>query len=384
MNYRKITGKHVESRLYGNIGGWTANGEDFAGMLEELESKGFEELTIRLHCYGGSVFENNVIQNAMSRSKLKINVMIDGIAASMGFMFLTGTEPKNIQIAENGFGMIHRPTAYTEGDREEHASAVKLLGDIENNFVKTISERAGLSEEEVRSRWIDGNDHWLNANEMVQYGFVGKIMPAVAKNIKDLKIDEISTLPAENVYNRFAACLDSKENSIHLNNNKMKQLLIDTFNLKGITAESSDTAVLEAVKAVVQEKESEIIRLKNAAKAETDKAIEAVIAQAKNEGKIFATSGKTAEQVEAEMKKIGETAGLETLNVVLASLSGKKPHQSIVEMIANEGKYPAEANKDWEWYQKNDPKSLEKMAKDDKESFKAIYRAEFGSDPDVE
>ena len=81
MKYRKISATHAESKLYGNIGDWWTNGDTFTSFLEELESKGFTELTLRMHCYGGSVFEGNVMANAVSRSSMKIYVTIDGLAA---------------------------------------------------------------------------------------------------------------------------------------------------------------------------------------------------------------------------------------------------------------------------------------------------------------
>lgn len=380
MNYKKLTSKHAESRLYGNIGGWLANGENFTTFLEAVESKGFEELTIRLHCYGGSVFEGNVIQNAMSRSKLKINVIIDGIAASMGFMFLTGTSANNISIAENGFGMIHRPSAGTVGDVDEHLAATKLLRDIETNFVKAISARSGLPANEVRSKWLEGKDHWLNAEEMVKYGFAGKVVPAVTKDFNTLKIEDLTNMQIDSVYNKFVACLPTDAKITTNNKSKMKQLLISTLALAGLTAESSDTAVIEAVKAELKKRDDRIKELEDAAKAETTKAIDNAIAKAEADGKIVAVGSKTVADVKAELKKVGETAGVETLNTVIAGMNAKST--PIIESIKNEGKNNTEG-KTWEWYQKENPQALEKMTTENPEQFKQLYKAEFGVEPEL-
>lgn len=383
MNYKKLTNNHAESRLYGNIGGWLANGENFATFLEDVESKGFEELTIRLHCYGGSVFEGNVIQNAMSRSKLKINVVIDGIAASMGFMFLTGTNVANIHIAENGFGMIHRPSAGTIGDVDEHLAATKLLRDIESNFISAISARSGLPADEVRAKWLDGKDHWLNAQEMVKYGFVGKIIPAATKDFNTLKIEDLTNMQIDNVYDKFAACLP-KNSQIPNQNKKMdelKKLLIVAFALTGVTAESSDTAIVEAAKAVLKQKDDRITELENAAKAEASKAIDGVIAKAEADGKIMANAGKTVEQIKAELKKVGETAGVETLNTIVAGMGASASSAPIIQSIVPEGKGAAAA-KNWAWYQENAPEALEKMPNDNPAQFKELYKAEFGVYPE--
>ncbi|MBL7973062.1 MAG: ATP-dependent Clp protease proteolytic subunit, partial [Prolixibacteraceae bacterium] len=70
-----------EIKVYGDIG-YKNNSSTLINTLTNLEKTGCKELTIRLHCYGGSVFEGNVMFNLLKSSQIKIKIVIDGIAAS--------------------------------------------------------------------------------------------------------------------------------------------------------------------------------------------------------------------------------------------------------------------------------------------------------------
>lgn len=387
MKYRKITATHAEARLYGNIGNWWTNGETFTAFLEDLESEGFKELTIRMHCYGGSVFEGNVMFNAASRSTMKINVIIDGLAASMGCFFLPSIPKENVQIAANALGMVHRPISGGGGDADDHKNEAKLLEDMEDNFVKIISERTGKKEDEVRKLWFDGKDHWLNADEMVQFGFASKKIKAVAGTLKELDKQILESSDVESIYARFAAVLDKNNN----NNQNLKKmniaLWIAAFQLEGVTAESSEEAVLAAVQAKQNKLNERINALEKDAKAKSDAAVNAVLDGAETAGKFDNVAGKTKEQARAFYKELGEKSGVEVLNVVVAGLQGsgsvRKPN--IMQTIAGKsvtGSAAAQTQvaQNWDWYQQNNPEALQSMADEshpDHETFRELYKAEF-------
>ena len=173
-----------EIKLYGCIGSGGINSFDFQNQLSELEKSGCKNLTIRMHCYGGSVFEGNVIYNALKSSKMSIKIVIDGIAASMASVLLLAV--KDVAIAENGFVIVHRPTSGENGDADAHLESAKLLKDMEMNFIKSISQRSKLPERDVKSKWFDSKDHWLNADEAIKYGFATSKVDAVTKELKTL------------------------------------------------------------------------------------------------------------------------------------------------------------------------------------------------------
>jgi ATP-dependent protease ClpP protease subunit len=364
MELKKISKKQAETKLYGDIGSYFTDGQSFSQMWELCESKGYEELLIRMHCYGGSVFEGNVIYNILQQSSLKASVIIDGVAASMGFFVLLAVE--DVCIAENGFGMIHRPSAAEFGDADSHLSTAKLLKDMEDNFIQRMAERTGMPVEQIKAKWFDGKDHWLNADEMVQYGFAKKKIPATAKNIKVLDSELIQGITAEVMYDRFAA---------HLNNNNkkqdiMKKELIEKFNLQGVTEDSSETDILAKMQEKFSKLENKATALESEAKAKTTAAIKTILDNANISGDLRKT-----------YEKIGETSGVEALAAILPQAKGNASVDITSLIKHDKGTATFDTTKNWDWYQKNDPSALAKIEKEDPEQFKALYKAEYGVYP---
>lgn len=386
MKYRKITATSAETRLYGNITNWFTNGDTFTAFIEDLESQGFTELTIRMHCYGGSVFEGNVMGNAVSRSSMKIFIVIDGLAASMGCFFLPSVPKENVQIASNALGMVHRPMSGGGGDADDHRNEAKLLDDMENNFIKIVAERTGKKEAEVKALWFDGKDHWLNADEMVQFGFASKKIPAVAKSIKELDKQILESTDMETIYAKYAAVLDKNSN----NNSKSKKmnvaLLIAAFALTGVTAESPEAEVLAALQKKFQELNEKVNTMEAEAKAKVTSALKGVLDTAEAAGKFDNVPGQTKEQVRAIYAGIGEKSGVESLNVVLAGLGSKTQKPTIMSVMGggHSASAAASTDKNWDWYQKNDPQALQAMADEnheDHDTFRELYKAEFKTYP---
>ena len=368
MIVKKIDKTCAEVKLYGDIGGWFTDGQEFTEMLESVETSNYKNLIIRMHCFGGSVFEGNVIYNALQRSNLNITIVIDGVAASMGCFVLPAIE--NVEIAENAFGMIHRPRSSRGGNADDHRNDAKLLDDMEQNFVKRISERTGMSETEVRKKWLDGGDHWLNAEEMVKYGFAKKVIPSTAKNIRDLDKEIVVNMGFESVFGRFAAQLNT-ENSINKNKKEMdKNAIIAAFALSGVTAESSDAEILAALKQAFSTMENRINELENAAKAKREADINALL-DAQPEGAF-------TEDERSKLKEIGEKAGVDALAVALKKTS-KTAVPSIAAMIKDAKADGNDVTKDWDWYQANNPKALEEMPEKNPEAFEKLYKAKYGA-----
>lgn len=369
---KKLSKTKAEVKMYGTIGSWFINGETFTSILDSLEADGIEEVTFRLHSYGGGVFEGDVTGSALARSTMKINIVIDGIAASMACMILPYVPVENIRIAENGFGMIHRPTTQITGDASDLMNDVKLLLDIEGNFIKTLAQRTGKPADEIKNTFFDGKDHWLNADEMIEYKLAGSKVKSVA-SIAQLDKSTIERMGEEAIYNQFVA--SAKDHFLQLNSDTMKKELIEAFGLTGVTEQSSDTAVIAALQAKFKSNEDRLTQLENDAKAKKTAAIKSALDAAQTAGKITAETRPTYEG-------IGEASGIEVLNTVLAGLGNKQP---ITSMIAG-GKgsstiLPNDETKDWNWYQKNDAKALEAMVKDNPDQFKALYKKEFGVEP---
>ncbi|MCT4640391.1 MAG: Clp protease ClpP [Bacteroidales bacterium] len=375
---KKVSKDEVEVKFYGEIGRWTLrDGKNFSQLFGELESK-YKKITIRLHCYGGEVFEGNVIYNTILNSSAEVTIIIDGVAASMGsIIMLAGVR---LRMAENAYIMIHNPSGGVYGNAASHLSAAKLLRSMEKNFIKKYCAKTGQSEEQV-AKYFDGNDHWIDAQEAKELGLVNAVIDKVA-DIQKLDKAKAQSMGIEAVYNRFQALTTIPPNQPKNKNiSEMdKALMIARYSLTGVTAESSDTAIMEAIDKKFNSERDKRIKAESDLKTQRESEITSMIeAKAKEPGVEMTEEQKKTYQM------IGETSGIEALRMTLGTLT---PRATITETIRSQGSGGSGTGgendrKNWTWndYAEKDPTTLEKMEKDNKEQFNALYKAEFGELP---
>ena len=355
---------------YGTI--WEGDGRYFLEEFARLE-RDYSEITIHLHTPGGSVFDGNLIYNALNKSASFVHIVIDGIAASMGAIIILSA--KKVSIVENGYIMLHAPASYSNGDADTFEKEAKLLRSVEKNFIEKLSARTGKPIKEVE-KWLVG-ENWFDAKEAKQLGFVTDIIPAQTTTL--LPIDNVSSMGEQNVYNMYAGLFATLK-TVNISDKNMKSILVNSLvqalSLSGISEESSETAVLQAIQERITNEKVAREKAENALNAFKKAQITAVIENA-------IKSGKITEAQKAVYEKIAETSGVEALTTVLentAVAGGKQAIQApnISAMLqANSGNAGARASWDFDQWQKEDPKGLEKLSVDQPERFKELFNAKY-------
>lgn len=359
---------------YGQI--WDGDGMEFVSVLSQMEGQ-YNEIDVKLHTYGGSVFDGNLIYNTIQNSKNVNNIDIIGIAASMGAI-ISQSRKKKPRMVRNGYLMIHAPSGSTYGNATDHENTGKLLRSIEKNFRFLLVDSTGKSESYV-SKWMTG-DNWFDAEQALKEGLISEIIEPESDTLTaSLNPKELG---AQGMYYQFTALLTEKENSHIKLDNDMKLPIIQALSLTGVNEQSSDTAVIEAVKKHFEAKElglqgkldAEIEKRENAEAKLVEQgkaAITAEIEAAKKAGKI------TQDQV-ATYEGIATASGVEVLKTVLAAIPAR---QSITGQMHNaSGKNTAPVgreNWDFDKWQREDPKGFEALAKEEPETFKEILNAKY-------
>jgi ATP-dependent Clp protease protease subunit len=356
---------------YGII--WNGNGMEFVSLFTQLEGQ-YSQITVKLHTYGGSVFDGNLIYNTLRNSKADIEIHIVGIAASMGAVISLSRNSK-VYMVENGYMMIHAPSGETYGTAIDHENNAKLLKSIESNFLKKLVEKTGKAENYVK-KWLTG-DNWFDATEALKEGLITGIIDS------EIQTDIIAPeqLGITETYNRFSALL-LPENVKQKLDQDMKKPIIEALSLQGVTAESSDTAVIDAVR---NHYEGKIKKAEGDLQIANDKAIVAE-AKLKEQGKAAITAeieaakkaGKITQEQMATYEGIAEASGIDALKTVLGAIPAR---QSITgQMQGNGGKNTAPVgreNWDFDKWQKEDPKGFEALAKDEPETFQDLLNAKY-------
>ncbi len=358
---------------------WQGDDVYFEHYFLALEDR-YDIIDVHVHTKGGDVFAGNYIESRLRLSKARIRMQIDGTAFSMGAFLLTAADERSI--VSNGFIMIHQAQGSTRGTAKDHRSNADLLDDMNENFILGLMRITGKSRKNVL-KWFDG-DTYFNAKKALKEGLVDSIVDPVI----DIKINETNALAETDVYGRFSALLThTKENNHkHLKTKiTMKIAIIARFGLVGVSAESSDTAVLEAMQKHLDSQTEGIKGKYDALKTKHNTLT--IDVEAKQKIKIDALLKTLENKVDAAKLKtyrtIGETSGVEALEVALEGVVGKQ-RKGITDFITgkeggSDGAQPV-AGWNWDKYQKEDPRALENLAKDNPDAFNALYKTKFGSD----
>lgn len=378
--------------LYGYI--WEGDGATFVEEFAKVDAT-YPELEMHLHCYGGSVFDGNMIYNAVIGAFSDVNTNVIGVGASMGAVIAQAGKIRR-QVS-NGFQMIHAASGGTYGTYQDHLNSANLLMEVEKYFTRMLVNNTGKTAKDVK-QWLVG-DNWFSAEQALAEGLIHEIIDPLA--ILDVEIDEPETLGTQEIYNRFAASMKIqdirpkgailpvpvKKKTVQQKKpqNKiittMEQSSIDLLGLTGVTPQSSETSIVQAIMASKDAYKSKYEQEKTAREN-----LEAGI-NAQKESKITAlleeavSSGKITAQQRTVYENIGKTSGVEALETVLAGLNQRTP---IVSLIPG-GKGAAtsttlKAGWNWDQYQKEDPRALEAMKTDNLDAFKALFKAKFGVD----
>lgn len=133
-------------------------------------------IDVRINSPGGDVFEGEAIYNALLRNQAKINVFIDGLAASAAsFIAMAGD---SIEIAENAFLMIHNSWIYAMGNKADLTKTVDLLGKVDANLAAIYATRSGIDVAKI-TEMMDA-ETWFTAKEALD----NKLATKIGQNLK--------------------------------------------------------------------------------------------------------------------------------------------------------------------------------------------------------
>ncbi|AQY22982.1 head maturation protease, ClpP-related [Riemerella anatipestifer] len=355
--------------LFGTI--WDGDGVYFISKLSQMEQQ-YSEITLKIHSYGGSVFDGNLIANAIEKSPAKIRIEILGVAASMAGILLLSC--KNVAMADNAYIMLHAPSGGTRGTASDHEKAANLLRKIELNFKKRLARRLNTTESNV-SKYLEG-DNWIDAEEALAIGLINEIIPAKVETIIPMEeLEDKSETEVYNLYSRLLltpAAITSNENNF--NNDTMKKMLITAFALS-LTEQSSDTAFVEALKDKFKDLEGNLEKEKRS-KADMENQLKAY---EENRIEALLEGVNASEEQKAIYRKVGATSGLDALEAILKDVT-KPVAPNLSELVQNGSSGTTLTGREqwtFEQWQKEDPRGLEKLSQEDPKKFDTLFNAKY-------
>lgn len=170
--YVRAQGKEAEILIYEDIGEGWFGGISAKQFAEDLKALGkVDQLNVRINSVGGSVFEGVAIYNQLRRHQARVEVDIDGIAASIASVIAMAGDV--VRMADNGFFMIHRAWGMALGTSEDMEDMARQLEKIDGTITDVYAKRTKVERDEVVEMLAE--ETWMNAAEALEHGFVDEV-----------------------------------------------------------------------------------------------------------------------------------------------------------------------------------------------------------------
>lgn len=169
---RATSPRRAEITIYDEIGAWGVTSKDFIEVLKALGEPAV--IDVRLNSGGGDVFDGLAIYHALKRHPARIDVWVDGLAASIASIIAMAGDA--ISMPENSYLMIHDPSAFVVGRAEDMSKMAETLRSIKQSLVNIYARRTGIEPDEIASLMAD--ETWFDGPTAVARGFATALIDA--------------------------------------------------------------------------------------------------------------------------------------------------------------------------------------------------------------
>jgi len=185
----------VEISIYDEIGDYGTSAKQF---IDDLKSVGSKDITIRMNSVGGSVFDGLAIYNVLRSHQGYVKVKIEGLSASIASIIALAGD--DIEMAENGFFMIHNPFGKSMGGADDMRKTADLLDKIKQELINIYANKTQLSEETISSMMDE--ETWLTSQEAKEMGFIDTITEPI-KVAASFDFSKFTNVDSKEVNNRL-------------------------------------------------------------------------------------------------------------------------------------------------------------------------------------
>lgn len=138
------------------------------------ENRGAKTIKVRINSRGGEVADGSAIYSLLVDHPARVEVMIDGVAASMASIIAMAAD--EVRMSEAAYLMIHNPWGFAMGDAEEMRNVAETLDKMRTNLAGIYVKRSGQSLAQVLE-WMDA-ETWFTAEEAKEFGFADSVTRA--------------------------------------------------------------------------------------------------------------------------------------------------------------------------------------------------------------
>ena len=146
-----------------------------------------QDIQFYINSPGGSVTAGMAIYDTMQYIKCDVSTICIGMAASMGAFLLAGGAKGKRLALPNAEIMIHQPSGGAKGQATEIEIVAENIIKTKKKLNEILAANTGQTYEKVAAD--TERDHWLDANEALEYGLVDKVIVSRAEAENEAKKD---------------------------------------------------------------------------------------------------------------------------------------------------------------------------------------------------
>jgi ATP-dependent Clp protease protease subunit len=165
---KEDTDDYARLYIYDDIGFFGVRAMD---LIEEVNATGAKNLNVHINSYGGEIDEGVAIHSFLKRFPGKVNVHIDGMAASIASIIAMGGD--TVSMAKAAFMFIHNPWTITAGDAEDLQREAQNLEKRKSALVGVYAQKTSLDAATIEKLMDD--ETLLSSAEAKEYGFIDLI-----------------------------------------------------------------------------------------------------------------------------------------------------------------------------------------------------------------
>ncbi|MBC2576571.1 head maturation protease, ClpP-related [Peptostreptococcus canis] len=188
--------------------GWTW-GEDLdtypSDIRSLLDSANGKNVNVYINSGGGDLFAGIAISNMLKRHNASTKAIVDGLAGSSASIIAFGCD--SIEIPENAYLMIHKPSCFCVGDAEDFKKMADALDTLQEGILNTYMTKANEGIEANIVNEMINAETWLTGKKAKEYFKVDTVK-------KDVVIDN----KVGNYILNYTKIPDSIKKSIENNN----------------------------------------------------------------------------------------------------------------------------------------------------------------------
>ena len=138
-----------------------------------------KDIQIYFNSPGGSVYAGLGIYDTMQYISADVATICTGMAASMAAVLMTAGQKGKRSALKHSRIMIHQPMGGAQGQASDIEITAREILKIKKELYTIIAEHSGQTLEQIEKD--SDRDHWMTAQEAVDYGMIDEILVRTKK-----------------------------------------------------------------------------------------------------------------------------------------------------------------------------------------------------------